>query len=117
MVENTQIYDKMVYIIVMEGNMNQNINQEKKVINIIDSEGKSEEVEVIFSFGFTDLNKKYIVYTKNEQDANENTTIYISEIQEQPEGIPNLIGISSDEEWTRIKNLLRDISKLDTENL
>lgn len=107
----------MVYIIVMEGNMNQNINEEKKVINIIDSEGKSEEVEVIFSFRFTDLNKKYVVYTKNEQDANENTTIYISEIQEQPNGIPNLIGVATDEEWTRIKNLLRDISKLDAENL
>ncbi len=84
--------------------------QEKKTISIISEDGVEEVVEVIFAFEFKDTNQEYIVYTKNEKDENGNITIYISKIVEE-DGESKLAGIEDDEEWSRIKEVLRELSK------
>ena len=48
---------------------------EKKMMSIVAEDGSIEEVEVILAFEFKDTGKEYVVYTKNEKDANGNATI------------------------------------------
>ena len=80
--------------------------EEKKMITLTLENGTKEEVELLLSFKFNDNNKEYVIYTKNETDENGNVTIYVSNITRVGEEI-TLNTISDDNEWSRIKDLLR----------
>lgn len=84
--------------------------EEKKMITLTLENGAKEEVELLLSFKFNDNNKEYVIYTKNETDENGNVTIYVSNITRVGEEI-TLNTISDDNEWSRIKDLLRELSK------
>ena len=73
-------------------------------------DGTEEEVEVLLAFKFNDNNKEYVIYTKNEVDDNGNVTIYISNVTRIGDSV-TLSTVSDDNEWTRIKNVLRELSK------
>ena len=73
-------------------------------------DGSIEEVEVILAFEFKDTKKEYVIYTKNEKDENENVTVYVSNV-DRSSGEPKLIGVDDDEEWNRVKDVLRELSK------
>jgi uncharacterized protein YrzB (UPF0473 family) len=62
------------------------------------------------SFEFNDNKKEYIIYTKNETDENGNVTIYISSVSRGEKGTI-LGGIEDENEWARIKEVLRELSK------
>ena len=83
---------------------------EKKMMSIISEDGTTEEVEVILAFEFKDNKKEYVIYTRNEKDENGNITVYVSNI-DRSSGEPKLIGIDDEEEWNRIKDVLRELSK------
>jgi len=85
---------------------------EKKMMSIVLEDGSVDQVEILLSFEFNDNKKEYVVYTKNETDENGNITIYVSSVVRDGE-VPKLGGVESDEEWTRIKNVLRELSKND----
>ena len=84
----------------------------KKVLSIIKEDGTTEEVELIISFEFNDTKKEYVVYTRNEKDQNGNTTLYVSSVDRTGDK-PKMGGIESDEEWSRIKDVLRELAKND----
>ncbi len=86
--------------------------KEQKVMSITSPDGTIEEVEIVVSFEFTDTKKEYIVYTKNEKDENGNVTLYVSHVNKtiNPEG-PVLETVETEEEWSRIKDLLRELAK------
>ncbi len=84
--------------------------EEKKMITITLENGAKEDVELLLSFKFNDNNKEYVIYTKNETDANGNVTIYVSNVTRVGEEI-TLNTVSDDNEWSRIKDLLRELSK------
>ena len=84
----------------------------QKVLSIIKEDGTAEEVELIISFEFNDTKKEYVVYTRNEKDQNGNTTLYVSSVDRTGD-IPKMSGIESDEEWSRIKDVLRELAKND----
>ncbi len=87
-------------------------NQEvdKKIMSIVAEDGSTEEVEVILAFEFKDTNKEYVIYTKNEKDENDNVTVYVSNV-DRTSGEPKLLGVDDEEEWNRIKDVLRELSK------
>ena len=87
-------------------------NIEKKFLSIVKEDGTTEEVELLICFEFNDNKKEYVVYTRNEKDENGNTTVYVSSIDRSNE-IPKMGAIESDEEWSRIKDVLRELSKND----
>ncbi len=84
--------------------------EDKKKMSIVSEDGKIEEVEVVIAFEFKDTNKEYVVYTKNEKDENGNITVYVSRV-ERESGKPKLCGVESESEWSRIKDVLRELSK------
>lgn len=89
--------------------MKQEIEANKKMI-IVNEDGTKEEVELMFAFEFNDTKKEYAVYTRNEKDENGNITIYVSSVIRSDDQV-RLGGIESDEEWSRIKDVLRELSK------
>ena len=86
------------------------MNDKKNVMITTKPDGTKEEVEVLLAFKFNDNNKEYVIYTKNEVDENGNVTIYISNVIKEGTNV-TLQTVSDDNEWTRIKNVLRELSK------
>ena len=85
-------------------------NTEKKIMSIVSKDGSVDEVEVILAFEFKDNNKEYVIYTKNEKDDNGNVTVYVSNV-DRSSGEPKLRGVDDENEWNRIKDVLRELSK------
>ena len=83
---------------------------ERKVMSIVSNDGAIEDVEVILAFEFKDNNKEYVVYTKNEKDENGNVTVYVSNIDRSGDE-PKLVGVENENEWNKIKDVLRELSK------
>ena len=82
----------------------------KRILTINKEDGTKEEVEEVISFRFEDTKKEYVVYTKNEIDENGNITIYVTELIKDETG-NRFIGVTSDEEWAKIKDVLRELAK------
>jgi len=88
----------------------ENQDLEKRMMSIVSDDGEVEEVEVILAFEFKDTKKEYVIYTKNERDEDNNVTIYVSNV-DRSNGEPKLLGIDDEEEWNRVKDVLRELSK------
>ncbi len=88
------------------------LEQDKQMMSIVGEDGNVEEVEVIIAFEFKDTKKEYVVYTRNETDVNGNVTVYVSNVNKDGD-TPTLLGIDNEEEWSRIKDVLRELSKED----
>ena len=87
-------------------------NTEKVMMSIIQEDGSIDEVEVVTAFEFKDTGKEYVVYTKNEKDENGNVTVYVSRVDRSGD-TPRLYGIDDEDEWNRVKDVLRKLSKKD----
>ncbi len=83
---------------------------EKRIMSIVAEDGSMEQVEVILAFEFKDTKKEYVIYTKNERDENDNVTVYVSNV-DRSSGEPKLLGVDDEEEWNRVKDVLRELSK------
>ena len=79
-----------------------------KTMVITMPDGSQDTVETLLTFKFNDNNKEYVIYTKNEVDENGNVTIYISNVNRND---GTLTTVSDENEWARIKDVLRDLSK------
>lgn len=86
--------------------------KDKMTMSIIGEDGSIDEVEVVIAFEFKDTKKEYVVYTKNEKDESGNVTVYVSYVDRDGE-TPRLYGIDNEEEWNRVKDVLRKLSKKD----
>ncbi len=89
------------------------MSEDKKVMSIVLEDGSIDEVEVLLTFEFTDTKKEYVVYTKNETDDAGNVTIYVASLIRVEGADPKLGSVETDEEWARIKNVLKELSKDD----
>lgn len=87
--------------------------EEKKIISIVDENGAIDEAEELLRLELSEFNKKYIIYTKNETDDNNNVTIYISELYKENDNSSDveLRAIETDQEWDKLKEILKEISK------
>ena len=85
------------------------MNNNKTMI-ITMPDGSQDTVETLLTFKFNDNNKEYVIYTKNEVDDNGNVTIYISNVVRNGDSV-TLTTVSDENEWARIKDVLRDLSK------
>ena len=87
--------------------------EEQKIISIVDENGAIDEAEELLRLELSEFNKKYIIYTKNETDDKNNVTIYISELYKENENSDDveLRAIETDQEWDKLKEILKEISK------
>ena len=87
------------------------MGDDSRMMSIVLEDGSVDEVEFLLSFKFTDNNKEYMIYTKDESDDNGNVTIYVASVERNGDSDPKLGGVDSEDEWTRIKNVLKELSK------
>lgn len=86
------------------------MNEKKRTIVVLDESGNEKEAEILSAFTIKKYNKNYILYTLNEVDENEMVKIYASELIEK-DNMYSLSAIESDEEWTAVKEVMKDIAK------
>lgn len=77
---------------------------------IVDETGSKRNAELISLFGLDGNEKKYIIYTFNEVDENEMIKLYVSIFNEK-DGVYSLENIVDDTEWTKIKEVMRQMAK------
>lgn len=86
------------------------MDNKKKTIIVLDESGNEKEAEILSAFTIKKYNKNYILYTLNEVDENEMVKIYASELIEK-DNMYSLGAIESDEEWTAVKEVMKEIAK------
>lgn len=81
-----------------------------KLITLVNGYREVGEVELICAFEVPELFGKYIIYTKNEKDRDGNTIIYAGKItlKDNKQFLEN---ISEGQEWTKLKNIMKVMSK------
>lgn len=86
----------------------------KKIITLVDGYKEIGEVELICAFEVTEFNNKYIIYTKNEKDKDNNNIIYLGKIsiKDNKQFIEN---IDDGNEWELLKNIMKTMSKYSLE--
>lgn len=89
--------------------INYNEKIEPKMMSIVGEDGSLEQVEVVTAFEFKDTKKEYVVYTKHETDLEGNVTVYVSYV-DSTTGDLKLLGVEDEEEWDRIKDVLRELA-------
>ncbi len=70
--------------------------------------GESVEIEVLAAFTIPDFSRNYVIYSYNETDPNGLAKLHVSQLTEQ-DGKYTLANIETDDEWTRIKNVMREM--------
>ena len=81
--------------------------EEKKILKIIDENGKEIEYEILIAFYWTKTNKNYIVYTDNTKDENGSLNVYAAIYY--PQDSSKLDPIETDEEWDQIDSRLKKL--------
>ncbi len=87
-------------VIIVGDNMD-----DKKIMKIIDTDGKEHEYEILFAFKWTKTNKNYIVYTDNTNNANGSLNVFAAIYY--PNDDTKLDSIETDMEWDEIERRLR----------
>ena len=72
---------------------------------VTDKNGKKIDCEILFTFESEDTNKKYIVYTDNEQDKDGMIKTYASIYEENGKEL-KLTPITDDKEWNLVEKLI-----------
>ena len=111
---------KIASMIISNNSIVNIINQNKKdnIMLVTFPDGSQEKLKVLICFKLNDTGEEYVVYHKDEVDANGRLAIYTSRVVRKTEQDISL-EIITDEEWKRIKKVLRslsDMKKLDCMN-
>lgn len=80
-----------------------------KKITIKNMDGTMEEVDLVKSFGIIDIDKDFMILSKNETNADGLTKVYVSEVVEKEPGVYELVGISDETLWDKVKKAMKEI--------
>ncbi len=84
--------------------------KEQETIRVTKEDGTVADAEVLLYFTLKENGKDYIIYTFNEKDERGLVTVYTSMVIKDEEGY-HLENVESDEEWTKIKDVMRSVIK------
>ncbi len=85
--------------------------EEKQMINVIKEDGTPGEAEVLLNFTLDLTGKEYLLYTFNEVDEKGLVTVHASTVDRSNNGHVVLKGIDTDEEWSEIKRVMKEVIK------
>lgn len=80
-----------------------------KKITVENMDGTMEEMELVNSFGITELDKDFVILSKGETDTDGLSKIYVSEVIESAPGIYKMIGITDESIWESVKHAMKEI--------
>ena len=78
-------------------------------ITVKNMDGSMEEVDLVKAFGIVDINKDFVILSKNESNGEGLSKVYVSEVVETSPGVYDLIGISDDALWDKVKKAMKEI--------
>ena len=78
-------------------------------ITVKNMDGTMEEVDLIKAFGIIDIDKDFVILSKNETNSDGLSKVYVSEVLEKTPGVYELIGISDDALWDKVKQAMKEI--------
>ncbi len=79
-----------------------------KKITVNPEGGQPFEAELVMEFEIVESGNKYVVYTMNETSDNNLVKLYVAGIQNE-NGKTIAKNIESEEEWTKIKEIMRQV--------
>ena len=82
--------------------------EEKMTFKVLGEDGKELDCEVLFTFESDETNKKYMVYTDNTLDEQNNTKVYAAIYNPEGEGV-NLSPIETETEWKIVETILEEV--------
>lgn len=88
--------------------------KERVKINIKNRDGQEQEATVLLYFKLTEYNKEYVIYTYGEKDENDLQIVYTSSLSYDKDGI-NFETIETDEEWMKIKEIMKSVIRSNRE--
>lgn len=80
-----------------------------KKITVKRMDGTMEEMKVLNSFRIIDIDKPFVILSKDEVDADGLSKIYVSEVIEETPGVFKLVGIADDSMWEKVKQAMKEI--------
>lgn len=80
-----------------------------KKITIKNMDGTMEEVDLVKAFGIIDIDKDFMILSKNETNTDGLTKVYVSEVVEKEPGVYELVGISDETLWDQVKKAMKEI--------
>lgn len=83
----------------------------REKIYIKNPDGTIEVANIVLIFELKANGKEYCVYTKEEQNVFDETTIYTAQVHRGPNGTLSLSGIEDETEWQMIKAVLEELSE------
>lgn len=86
-----------------------------KLLTIVNGIEDIVEVELLCAFEIEEFKSKYIIYTKNEHDTNNNTIIYSGKIVQNGDK-QYLMNIENGAEWERLKEIMKYLSSYAEDN-
>lgn len=84
--------------------------KEKEKFVIVDESGTKKDAERLSLFKLKENEKTYIVYTFNEVDENDMIKLYVAILNDK-DGVYSLENITDNDEWTKVKDAMRQIAK------
>lgn len=80
-----------------------------KKITIQNMNGTMEEVDLVNSFSVKDLNRNFVILSKGESIKEGMSKVYISEAIEETPGVYNLVGITDESVWDKVKLAMKEL--------
>lgn len=81
--------------------------KEKKMLKLIDKDGKETEYEILSAFQLAKTGKNYVIYTDNTNDEQGKLNIFASIYY--PDDDSRLDSIETKEEWDAIESVLSSL--------
>ena len=83
--------------------------KEKKSITLVDGKtGEEKQADVLLMFKLEENGPDYLIYTFNEEDEKGLVKVYTSMFKKTDDGI-SLENIQTEEEWAKIKEVMRKV--------
>lgn len=84
--------------------------KELETIRVTKEDGTVADAEVLLYFTLKENGKDYIIYTFNEKDERGLVTVYTSTVIKTADSY-HLESVETDEEWSKIKDVMRTVIK------
>ncbi len=103
----------------MDKELNQTVTEteENEKIMIKGEDGSEKLADVLLYFTLKENGKDYIIYTFNEKDKNGMVVVYSSRVESDPNNPDDIriTGLDTEEEWAKIKDIMRKVIKANGE--
>lgn len=83
--------------------------EEKKMLKLIDKNGKEKAYEILSAFQLAKTGKNYVVYTDNTNDDKGNLNVFASIYY--PDDDSRLDTIETEEEWDAVESALANLKQ------